>query len=168
MRSPGILLLTEPLLFLVWRELLHRFDVFTSANFAQWVFSVAGVQIMIRIAAVLGLLVAPGVGVIGWVSFDETSMVIPNALLAMCYPVWLYLDLRRGFSRWLAKEGTALHLLLIITMCSSYIILTNSLLYGVRYYSLTSISMGIIWSCLVSFFAGQPVAKIDANSLSQD
>ena len=65
MRSPGIFLLTEPLLFLVWRELLHRFDAFTSANFAQWVFSVAGVQIMIRIAAVLGLLVAPGVGVIG-------------------------------------------------------------------------------------------------------
>src|SRR4051812_7420691 len=87
MRSPSILLLAEPLLFFVWRELLHHFGVFKSANFAQWMFPIAGIRIIIRITAILGLLVAPVVGVIGWVSVDGTFMTISNALLAICYPV---------------------------------------------------------------------------------
>jgi hypothetical protein len=154
MRDWGMMLMIEPLIFLMWRMALLHFSVFSKAKFSLWVQSSASGLLMIRIAVTLALLVFPLVGTAWWFYFDDVWMMIPYVLLIVLYPVWLYLDLNRGLARWLVKEDNYHWLGIMAFIFFSYWMLFTQALFGFRYSEPYPLGVALVYSWIMFFLIG--------------
>lgn len=154
MRDWGMMLMMEPLVFLMWRMVLCHSGVFTQANFALWLGSSASALLMVRIAFTVALLVIPAVGTAWWFYFDDGWMAIPYALLFVLYPIWLYLDLSRGLSRWLVEKDEHNWLGVVAFLLLSYWMISTQVFFGVRYSTPYPLGVALVYSWAMFFGIG--------------
>jgi hypothetical protein len=133
MLAPAAVFILEIPIFILWRTLLRRLDIFIEPNFNLWLQSTAPRQMSVRVLAALFLFVIPIGGVIWWIRKGDSVMMLPFMSMLLIYILWLYFDLRKGLSQRVAEDWNQLLISAAIFLYTYISIPFIQLLFATRY-----------------------------------
>jgi hypothetical protein len=153
MLGVGLVLLLDVPVYLLWLMLLRHVQ-FDLDKLYAWFASNPIRKAVIRILALLMLLVCPVISAAWWALREDHSMAWFWALFSLTSFLWLYLDIRRGFSNWLVgHEYGGLYVILAIP-AYFFILGLVQVIVGVRYCYSTSVWSGCLVLCALSSLFG--------------